>query len=72
MMVTLCSGSVCGKQFEQQGVTGFVVGGVRFFLFAQGQAAAFLAPADFVARFFEFGQRDSFQSATRGEQAPLR
>ena len=68
MMVTLCSGSVCWKQFEQQRVTGFVIGGVRLFLFAQRHAAAFLAPADFVARFFELVERDSLQAAARGEQ----
>ena len=60
------------EQFEQQGVAGFVISGVGLLFFAQRQAAAFLAPADFVARFFEFVQRDAFQSATRGEQARLR
>ena len=61
------------EQFEQQGVTGFVIGGVRLFLLAQGQAAAFLAPAHFVARFFEFGQGDAFQirGARRASAASL-
>ncbi len=67
-MVTLWSGSVCGKKFEEKRVTGFVIGGVRLFLFAQGQAAAFLAPAHFVARFFQFAERDSLQSAPGCEQ----
>jgi sugar (pentulose or hexulose) kinase len=30
MMVTLCSGSVCGSKLEQQRVAGFVISGVRF------------------------------------------
>ena len=61
MMVTLWSGSVCSEQFEQQCVTRFVISGVGLFLLAQGQAAAFLAPAHFVARFFELRQSDAFQ-----------
>ena len=60
MMVTLCSGSVCGSKFEQQSVTGFVISGVLLFFFAERETAAFLAPANFVARFFQFGERDSF------------
>ena len=59
MIVTLWSGSVCGEKFEQQRVTGFVIRGVLLFLFAQRKTPAFLAPAHFVARFFELGERDS-------------
>ena len=56
------------EELEQQGVPGFVIGGVGLFLFAQRKAAAFLAPAHFVARFFELGKRDSLEAAARREQ----
>ena len=60
MMVTLCNGSVCGEKYEQQRVASFVIRGVLFFFLAQREAPAFFAPANFVARFFEFSERDSF------------
>ncbi len=46
------------EQHEQQCVPRFVVGGVFLFFFAQRKAAAFLAPANLVARFFQFGEGD--------------
>ena len=48
------------EQDEQQGVAGFVLRGVLFFFVAHREAAAFVAPANLVARFLEFGERDSF------------
>jgi hypothetical protein len=59
------------EQFEQQRVAGFVISGVGFFLLAQSKAAAFLAPAHFVARFFELSQGDAFQVAARRQQSSL-
>ena len=56
------------EQFKQECVAGFVVGGIGFFLFAQSHAAAFLTPAHFVASFFQFVERDSFQPPTRSEE----
>ena len=46
------------KKFEQQRVTRFVVSGVLLFFFAERKTSALLAPANFVARFFQFGERD--------------
>ncbi len=40
------------KQLEQQGVAGFMISGVLFFFFTECETAVFLAPANFVARFF--------------------
>ena len=48
------------EKHEQQRVASFVIRGVLFFFFAQSKAAAFFAPANFVARFLEFRERDSF------------
>src|SRR5439155_708175 len=48
------------EKFEQQRVAGFVIRGVLFFLFAERETPTLLAPADFVAGFFQFGERDSF------------
>jgi hypothetical protein len=41
---------------------------VFFFFFAERKTAALFAPANFIARFFELGEGDSFQSAARREQ----
>src|SRR5207247_11482335 len=46
------------KKFQQQRVTRFVVSGVLLFFFAERKTAALLAPANFIARFFQFGERD--------------
>ena len=47
------------QKLEQERVTCFVIRSVLFFFFAEGETAALLAPADFVARFFQFGEGDS-------------
>src|SRR5437016_5431964 len=47
------------EKFEQQRVTRFVVSGVLLFFFAQREAPALFAPTNFVARFFELGERDA-------------
>jgi len=52
-------------------VTSFVISGVGFFFFAESQAAAFLAPAHFIARFLELGQSNTFQIPACREQGRL-
>ena len=47
------------QKFKQQRVTGFMVRGVLLFFFAERKAPTLFAPANFVARFLELGQRDS-------------
>src|SRR5207249_7603828 len=59
------------EQFEQERVSSFVISGVGFFLLAQSKAAAFLSPADFVARFLELRQSDAFQISARLQQSSL-
>ena len=59
------------EQFEQERVSSFVISGVGFFLLAQSKAAAFLSPADFVARFLELRQSDAFQISARRQQSSL-
>ena len=59
------------EEFEEQGVAGLVVGGDFFFFLADGHAAAFLAPADFVAGFLEFAGGDGFESFAGGEEGGL-
>jgi hypothetical protein len=48
------------EKHKQQRVARFVVRGVLFFFFAQREAPAFFTPANFVPRFLQFSERDSF------------
>jgi hypothetical protein len=68
MIVTLCSGCVCLSSNTLTSAWPASCHAVVFFLVRHRHAAAFAAPAHFVARFFQFNHADGFFASARREQ----